>query len=245
MSKAAATRGEFTRLMARDGHEFDAWLSPPAGAPRGAVLVLQEIFGVNSHVRAVADGFAAEGYLAIAPSLFDRVKRNVEMGYTPQDIEQGRGYMLQIPEEKLLLDMRACVNVVRHAGRVAAVGYCWGGSLAYLAACELPVAAAVSYYGTRTVQYLDRQPRAPVMYHFGDRDKSIPPEAIGKIRAAHPQGQYFIYPADHGFNCDHRASYDAAAAEQARERTLAFLAQHLARTDDDTDDLPLDKWSDA
>lgn len=245
MSKAAASRGEFTRLMARDGHEFDAWLSPPAGAPRGAVLVLQEIFGVNSHVRAVADGFAAEGYLAIAPSLFDRVKRNVEMGYTPPDIEQGRGYMLQIPEEKLLLDMRACVNVVRHAGRVAAVGYCWGGSLAYLAACELPVAAAVAYYGTRTLQYLDKKPRAPVMYHFGDRDKSIPPEAVEKIRAAHPQGQYFIYSADHGFNCDHRASYDAAAAKQARERTLAFLAQHLARTDDDTDDLPLDKWSDA
>ena len=170
MSKAAATRGEFTRLMARDGHEFDAWLSPPAGAPRGAVLVLQEIFGVNSHIRAVADGFAAEGYLAIAPSLFDRVKRNVEMGYTPPEIEQGRGYMLQIPEEKLLLDMRACVNVVRHAGRVGAVGYCWGGSLAYLAACELPVAAAVSYYGTRTLQYLEKKPRAPVMSSWVSRD---------------------------------------------------------------------------
>lgn len=242
MSAGRAPGAEFSRLMARDGHEFDAWLSPPAGAPRGAVLVLQEIFGVNPHIRAVADGFAAEGYLAIAPSLFDRVKRNVEMGYTPQDVEHGRGYVMQIPEDKLLLDMRACVNVVRHAGAVGVVGYCWGGSLAYLAACELPVAAAVSYYGTRTVQYLEKQPRAPVMYHFGERDKTIPPEAIAKIRAAHPQGQYFIYPADHGFNCDQRASFDAAAAAQARARTLEFFARHLVRQDED---VPLDKWSDA
>jgi carboxymethylenebutenolidase len=242
LSSGRAAGAEFTRLMARDGHEFDAWLSPPAGSPRGAVLVLQEIFGVNSHIRAVADGFAAEGYLAIAPSLFDRVKRNVETGYTPQDVEHGRGYVMQIPEEKLLLDMHACVNVVRHAGAVGVVGYCWGGSLAFLAACELPVAAAVSYYGTRTVQYLEKQPRAPVMYHFGERDKTIPPEAIAKIRAAHPQGQYFIYPADHGFNCDQRASFDAAAATQARGRTLEFFARHLV---DQDEDVPLDKWSDA
>jgi carboxymethylenebutenolidase len=238
--------GEFTRLMARDGHEFDAWLAPPSGPPRGAVLVLQEIFGVNPHIRAVTDGFAAEGYLAIAPSLFDRVKRNVEMGYAAGDVEHGRGYVMQIPEEKLLLDMRACINVVRHAGMVGTVGYCWGGSLAYLAACELPVAAAVSYYGTRTLQYLDRKPRAPVMYHFGERDKTIPPEAIEKIRAAHPQGEYFIYAADHGFNCDHRASFDAAAARLARERTLAFFSQQLAgRPDAVDDDMALDKWSDA
>ncbi|HMA10925.1 MAG TPA: dienelactone hydrolase family protein, partial [Steroidobacteraceae bacterium] len=233
--------GEFTRLMARDGHEFDAWLSPPAGAPRGAVLVLQEIFGVNSHIRAVADGFAAEGYLAIAPSLFDRVRRNVELGYTPQDVEHGRGYVAQIPEAKLLLDMQASLNVVRHAGAAGVVGYCWGGSLAYLAACELPVAAAVSYYGTRTVQYLEKRPQAPVMYHFGDRDRTIPPEAIGKIRAAHPAGEYFIYAADHGFNCDQRASFDAAAAKLARERTLGFFAQHLAPQPKAAhDDVPLD-----
>jgi carboxymethylenebutenolidase len=238
--------GEFTRLMARDGHEFDAWLSPPSGRPRGAVLVLQEIFGVNSHIRSVADGFAAEGYLAIAPSLFDRVKRNVEMGYTPQDVEHGRGYLMQIPEDKLLLDMRACVNVVRHAGAVGVVGYCWGGSLAFLAACELPVAAAVSYYGTRTVQFLDKKPGAPLMFHFGERDKTIPSEAIEKIRAAQPQGEYFIYAADHGFNCDQRASFDAAAAKQARERTLAFLARHLVRREAAQDDeVPLDEWSDA
>jgi carboxymethylenebutenolidase len=238
--------GAFTRLMARDGHEFDAWLSPPQGSPRGAVLVLQEIFGVNSHIRSVADGFATEGYLAIAPSLFDRVNRNVEMGYTPQDVEHGRGYVMQVPEEKLLLDMHACLNVVRHAGAAGVVGYCWGGSLAYLAACELPVTAAVAYYGTRTLQYLAHKPKAPVMYHFGARDKTLPPEAIEKIRASHPQGQYFIYPADHGFNCDQRASFDAPAAKLARERTLEFFAQHLtAQAQTPDEDVPLDKWSDA
>jgi carboxymethylenebutenolidase len=123
------------------------------------------------------------------------------------------------------------------------VGYCWGGSLAYLSACELPVRAAVSYYGTRTVQMLDRKPRAPVQYHFGERDQSIPPEAIEKIRAAHPDGEYHIYPADHGFNCDQRGSYDADSAQLARARTLGFFQKHLGALDDDK--LPLDEWSDA
>ncbi len=174
--------GEFTRLMARDGHEFDAWLAPATGTPRGVVLVLQEIFGVNSHIRAVADGFAAAGYVAIAPALFDRVKRGVELGYTPADMELGRGFVLQLKEEQLLRDMQACINVVKHSGPVAAIGYCWGGALAYLAACELPVRCAVSYYGTRTLQLLDRKPRVPVQYHFGAKDKSLPPESIEKIR---------------------------------------------------------------
>jgi len=167
------------------------------------------------------------------------------MGYTPQDVEHGRGYVAQIPEEKLLLDMRACVNVVRHAGAVGVVGYCWGGSLAYLAACELPVAAAVSYYGTRTVQYLERKPKAPVMYHFGERDRTIPPEAIDRIRNAHPEGEYFLYPADHGFNCDHRASFDAAASQLARERTLAFFARHLVAGPAAPGDATPDNWNDA
>ncbi len=223
--------GEFNRLMARDGHEFGAWLAPAVGTARGAVVVLQEIFGVNAHIRAVTDGYAADGYVCIAPCLFDRARRNVELGYGPEQVEEGRGYVLQIPEEKLLLDMQACINVVRHAGPVAVIGYCWGGSLAHLAACELPVRAAVDYYGTRTVQNLHRKTRAPVLYHFGDRDRTIPPEAIGKIRAADPGGEFYVYAADHGFNCDQRASFDAAAAKLARERTLAFLDRHLGAHD--------------
>jgi carboxymethylenebutenolidase len=223
--------GEFTRLMARDGHEFDAWLSPPKGPAKGAVVVIQEIFGVNSHIRAVTDGFAAEGYLAIAPSLFDRVRRSVELDYSAQSVEQGRGYVLQIPVEKVLLDLTASINVVKHGGRTAAVGYCWGGTLAHLAACELSVAAAVAYYGTRIVENLARKPRVPVLYHFGSRDKTLPPEAIEKIRAADPAGEFHVYDADHGFNCDQRGAYDAAAASLARQRTLAFLAAHLQAGD--------------
>jgi carboxymethylenebutenolidase len=222
--------GEFTRLMARDGHEFDAWLAAPPGIARGAVLVLQEIFGVNAHIRAVTDSFAAAGYVSIAPCLFDRARRGVEMGYGPEELQLGRGYALQLNEEGLLRDMQASINVVKHAGAVAAVGYCWGGSLAYLAACELPIACAVSYYGTRTVQLLDRKPRAPVQYHFGSQDKSISPESIGKIRAADPNGEFHVYDADHGFNCDHRAAWNAAAAGLARERTLAFIERNLTGT---------------
>lgn len=236
-------KGEFTRLMARDGHEFDAWLSPAGSAPRGAIVVLQEIFGVNAHIRAVADGFAAAGYVAIAPSLFDRVRRGVELDYSPPSVEQGRGYMLQLTGPQILADLTACINVVKRNGPVGVVGYCWGGSLAYLAACELPVRAAVSYYGTRTVQLLDRKPRVPVQYHFGTRDQSIPPEAIQKIRAADPQGEFHLYDADHGFNCDQRATFDAAAAKLARERTLAFFERNLAATPDD--DAAGDEWDHA
>jgi carboxymethylenebutenolidase len=234
--------GEFTRLMARDGHQFDAWLVPAANAPRGAIVVLQEIFGVNSHIRAVANDFAAEGYVAIAPSLFDRVRRNVELDYSPKSIEQGRGYVMQLKEADILADLTACINVVRRNGPVGVVGYCWGGTIAYLAACELPIRAAVSYYGTRTVQYLDRKPRVPVQYHFGEKDQTIPPENIEKIRTAHPEGEFHIYPADHGFNCDQRASYHAESARLARERTLAFFARHLTQA---RDEQPQDHWDDA
>ncbi|MFM1885634.1 MAG: hypothetical protein RL026_791 [Pseudomonadota bacterium] len=219
---------DYTRLMARDGHQFNAWLAAPAGSARGAVVVLQEIFGVNAHVRAVAEGFAAEGYLAIAPCLFDRIRRDIELDYSAASVEEGRGYMMQLPQEKVGLDVSAALNVVRHAGKVAAVGYCWGGTQAYLAACQLPVAAAVAYYGTRIAQSLQHRPRCPVLYHFGSRDRSIPPEAIEAIRSAHPQGEFHVYDADHGFNCDQRASHDPVAASIARQRTLEFLARHLA-----------------
>ncbi len=218
---------DYTRLMARDGREFNAWLAAPAGQPRGAVVVLQEIFGLNAHIRAVADGYAAAGYLAIAPALFDRVRRDVDLPYTADGMQEGRGYMKQVPEGQVLLDIAASIAVVKHAGRVATVGFCWGGTLSYLAACELPITAAVCYYGTAIAANLARQPRVPVLYHFGERDASIPPEAVDRIRAAHPAGTFHTYPADHGFNCDHRATYDAASAQLAGQRTLAFLAQRL------------------
>jgi carboxymethylenebutenolidase len=221
---------EYTTLMARDGHEFNAWLAAPAGPPRGAVVVGQEIFGVNRHIRAVADGFAADGYVTIAPCLFDRVRRGIELGYSEQEKQEGRGYRLQIPEEKTLLDLTACINVVRHSGRVAMIGYCWGGTLAWLAACKLPVACAVSYYGGQIArEHSGEHPRRPVMYHFGERDPHIPSSDIEKIRAADPGGVFHLYPADHGFNCDERTEYDPASAALARERTLAFLVAQLEK----------------
>lgn len=218
---------DYTRLMARDGHRFDAWLAPAQGPVRGAVLVLQEIFGVNAHIRAVADGFAAEGYLAIAPCLFDRVARDLQLGYTPDDITRGRGTMLQLQQPQVALDIAAALAVVKHAGRAAAVGYCWGGTQAWLAAAHQPVAAAVAYYGTGIANNLEVTLNAPVQCHFGTQDKSIPVEAIERIRAAHPTIDCHLYDADHGFNCDQRGSFNAESAALARSRTLAFLAQHL------------------
>jgi carboxymethylenebutenolidase len=220
--------GEFTTLMARDGHEFNAWLTPASGAPRGAVVIAQEIFGVNHHIRAVTDGYAAAGYLAIAPCLFDRIRRGIELDYSEKSTQEGRGYRMQVPNEKTLLDLAASINVVRHAGRVAVIGYCWGGTLAYVAACELPISRAVSYYGGQIAkEHLAKSPKRPVMYHLGAKDHFIPPADVDRIHAADPNGAFHIYPADHGFNCDERASYDAASADLARERTLEFLAANL------------------
>ena len=221
--------GEFTTLMARDGHEFNAWLAAPSGPVRGALVIAQEIFGVNRHIRSVADGFAADGYVTIAPCLFDRIRRGIELGYSEAEVQQGRGYRLQIPKEKTLLDLTACINVIKHSGRVSIVGYCWGGTLAYIAACELPVFCAVSYYGGQIKDHLDKSPRRPVMYHFGEKDPHIPLSDIDRIRAADPTGIFHLYPADHGFNCDERGSYDAASATFARERTLQFLNAQMEK----------------
>lgn len=219
--------GEPTTLMARDGHEFQAYLAAAPGRPRGAVVVIQEIFGVNRHIRSVTDSFAAAGYTAIAPAFFDRIRRGIELGYSPSDRDEGRGYMQQLKPEQTLKDLAAAVAVVRHSGRVATVGYCWGGALSYRAACELPIACAVVYYGKP--QDIGKKPKCPVMYHFGTDDKSIPLDEIERLRAAHPEGIFHLYDgAGHGFNCDQRATYDAAAAALARSRTLEFLASRLA-----------------
>jgi len=219
---------EFTTLMARDGHEFSAWLAAPEGRPRGAVLVIQEIFGVNGHIRAVADSYAAEGYVAIAPALFDRVRKGIELGYDGETVKEGFGYKQQLKREKVMLDLAASIAVVKHAGRVGVVGYCWGGTMAYVTACELPVACGVCYYGGGIGQELAQTPKCPMLYHFGGKDTHIPEVEIDKVRAVDTRGTFYIYPeADHGFNCDQRASYNAAAAQLARQRTSAFFAQYL------------------
>ena len=221
--------GEYSTLMARDGHEFQAWLAAPPARPRGALVVIQEIFGVNAHIRAVTDAFAAEGYTAIAPSLFDRVRRGIELDYSPEGLQEGAGYAKQLPPEVVLRDIAAARNVVRHSGRAATVGYCWGGTLSYLAACELPIACAVVYYG-RLVSYLDRKPKCPVMYHYGSEDRSIPAADVERIReAANPPSILYVYEgAGHGFNCEARDAYRAQAARLSRTRTLDFLSRYLS-----------------
>jgi carboxymethylenebutenolidase len=223
--------GEFTTIMARDGHEFRAWLAPPPGTPQGAIVVVQEIFGVNSHIRSVADGYAAEGYVTIAPSLFDRVRKGIELGYAQSEIQEGFGYVQQLKAEETAKDIAAAIAVVKHAGRVGMVGYCWGGKMAYVSAAEQPLACAVAYYGGSIAQSLDKKPKCPTMYHFGEQDSHIPLSDVEKIKAANPQGIFHIYAgAGHGFNCDQRASYQPQAAALARERSLAFFAEHLRRS---------------
>ena len=219
--------GEFTTIMARDGHEFQAYLAAPPAKPRGAVLVLQEIFGVNSHIRAVTDSYAAVGYTAIAPGLFDRVRRGIQLGYGPEDRQQAIGTMQQLKPEDTMKDLAAALAVVKSSGRVGAVGFCWGGRLAYMAACDLPVACAVVYYG-KIVDLLEKQPKHAVMYHFGSLDQSIPVGDTRKIAAAYPESPLYLYEgAEHGFNCEQRASYNPEAAALARQRTLGFLARYV------------------
>jgi len=214
-------------LQAADGHRLAAYLAKPTAAPRGALVVLQEIFGVNSHIRSVADGFAADGWLAIAPAMFDRVERGVELGYEPADIERGRGIRGGCDNESALLDIAAAVAHVSSSGPVAVIGYCWGGTLAWLAACRQEgLSAAVAYYGSGIVDLIDLQPKCSVQAHFGEKDASIPLDAIEKLRKAHPQVEVHVYPAGHGFNCEQRAAYHAPSAALARERTLQFLQAH-------------------
>ena len=221
--------GEYATLMARDGHEFQAWLAAPPARPRGALVVIQEIFGVNAHIRALTDAFALEGYTAIAPCLFDRVRRGIELDYSPAALQEGAGYAKQLPPEVALRDIAAARAAVRHSGRAATVGYCWGGTLSYLAACELPLSCAVVYYG-KLASYLDKKPKCPVMYHYGSEDKSIPPADVERIRAAAaaPSILYVYEGAGHGFNCDVREAWHPPAAALARARTLDFLTRYLS-----------------
>ncbi len=218
--------GSMTRLTAADGHELQAWQATPEGTPKAGLVVIQEIFGVTDHIRQVTDGFAADGYLAIAPALFDRIAPDIRLDYS--EVERGRDTMMKLDLDKVIEDVAAAVDAVRNAGKVATVGYCWGGAIADLAACRLDIDAAVAYYGRMIVNWLDEKPRCPVMYHFGGRDPLIPPEMVEQICDARPDGECFVYPnAGHGFNCDERADFDPDAAALARQRTLEFFDRVL------------------
>ena len=216
--------GQNIELSAGDGHRLAAYESN-AGAPRGGIVVIQEIFGVTRHIRAVADQYAAAGFTAIAPALFDRVERNVDVPYT--DMAKGFGYMQQLKNEQVMLDVQAAINRLNPAGKVGVVGYCWGGTMAYLAAARLKVAAAVAYYGGGIDKYTAEKPRCPIMFHFGEKDAHIPLSAVEKIKAEVPEGIFHLYPADHGFNCTDRASFEPASAKLALERSLEFFHRHV------------------
>ena len=212
-------------LTAADGHKFAAHRAEPAGTPRGGLVVIQEIWGVNRHIRAVADGFAREGYLAIAPAMFDRVRRGVDLEYSSSD-----GYQLRagVSLDAAMADVTAAVAAAASAGKVGIVGYCWGGTITWVAAARVAgLACAVPYYGGNILDHAELEPRCPVMGHFGERDGMIPAAGVKKLAARHPAHEFHLYDADHGFNCDERGSYDAAAARLAAERTLAFLRRHV------------------
>jgi carboxymethylenebutenolidase len=221
--------GEISTLTAEDGHRLAAYRATPAAAPRGGLVVVQEIFGVNSHIKRTCDGFAADGYVALAPALFDRVERDYETGYTAADVERGRAVRGKLTIDDAVKDVRAAVRELARAGaKVGVVGYCFGGTIAWLAATRIDgVAAAVGYYGGGVADAAHEKPRCPVLLHFGETDASIPREHWETVRARHPGVPVHVYPAGHGFNCDERASYHAESARLARERTLAFLRQHV------------------
>lgn len=225
--------GQFIQLNAADGQQIPAYVAQPAGKPKGGIVVIQEIFGVNSHIRSVADGYAAQGYLAVAPAIFERVKPNVELGYSPDDMSAGMALKAAteaLPTPGAMGDIQAAIKHAAQAGKVGIVGFCYGGLLTWRAACELDgLSAAVPYYGggSTTPDEIARKPKVPVMAHFGDKDKHISLESVEAFKKAHPEVEVHIYNADHGFNCDQRGSYDAPAAKLARERTLEFFAKHL------------------
>ncbi|TXT41142.1 MAG: carboxymethylenebutenolidase [Comamonadaceae bacterium] len=223
----------FVNLTASDGFVFPAYVAQPTGPVRGGLVLMQEIFGLNSHIRATAEAYAAQGYLTVAPATFHRVQADVNMGYTPDDIANGvklKAAVESLPAPGVMPDISAAMAHAAQAGRVGILGYCWGGLLAWRAASQLPgLSAAVAYYGggMTTPAEVARQAQCPVLCHFGEFDHAIPVETARAFAQAHPEVTVHIYPAQHGFNCDHRAAYDPAAAALARERTLGFLVQHL------------------
>jgi carboxymethylenebutenolidase len=224
--------GSNTTLKAADGHSFDAYVAqPPEGKRYGGIVVIQEIFGVNSHIRNVADGYAAAGYVAIAPALYDRVQRNYESGYEQAEIQAGMTVRGKVPNEGALADIKAAMDTLAAQDlSIGIVGYCWGGNLVWQSACKLDgLSAAVSYYGGGVQDMGDLQAKCPTMLHFGEKDHAIPIDKVKVFISKQPKLPVHVYDANHGFNCDQRGSYDAPSAKLALERTLAFFGENLGK----------------
>lgn len=220
--------GTHLTLTASDGFELGAYRADPDDRPRGGLVVIQEIFGVNHHIRSVCDRFAALGYVALAPAVFDRYVRNFESGYSPAEVEEARKFIPRIDWRAMLRDAAAAVAALQGVGKVGIIGYCMGGTVAFIAAGKLDgLSAAVGYYGGQTARNADLVPRVPVQLHFGEHDASIPPSDVETLRQKRPECELFLYNAGHAFNCDERANYDPESAQLALSRTLAFLAKHV------------------
>jgi carboxymethylenebutenolidase len=221
--------GQDIKLKASDNFELGGYRADPAGPRKGAVVVIQEIFGVNHHIRSVCDRLAAEGYVAIAPAIFDRIEPNFTSGYSPDEITVARKFVANPDWPAMLLDTQAAIDAVKDAGPVGIIGFCLGGSIAYAAATKLSgLKAAVGYYGGAIVRFADDKPKVPTQLHFGEKDAGIPLTDVETIKAKQPDVEIFIYPgAQHGFHCDERASYDKASADVAWPRSMAFFAKHL------------------
>ena len=222
--------GEMVQLRAKDGHELDAYVVQPGVPAKGGLVIVQEIHGVDAHIRAVADRYADDGFVVVAPALFDRIERGVELRGSGEDMERAMDLLKSFDIEKGVDDVAAAVQCERCFGnvkKIGVVGYCLGGTLAWLSAARLPIHAAVGYYGGRIAQYLGERPKVPVMLHFGEQDQHIPQSEIDAIAKAYPEVSIYTYPAGHGFNRDGSAGYSASCATRARTRTLEFLREHL------------------
>ena len=216
---------ETITLTAADGHKLQAYVARPEGTPRGGIVVIQEIFGLTGHIRDVTEKFADQGYLAVAPAMFDRIKPGMALDYT--DFDTARATMGKLDIEQCVVDIRAAADFARSAGKVGVIGFCWGGAMADLATCHGLADAGVSYYGRMTVEWLDKQPTCPMLYHYGDRDQLIPADTIEKIQRARRAKVCVWGSADHGFCCEDRPSYHKTSATQSMEITLGFFAEHL------------------
>ena len=223
--------GHDITLTASDNLQLGGYRADPATSPKAALVVIQEVFGVNHHIRAVCDRLAGEGYVAIAPAIFDRVERNFQSGYSPEEIAVARKFVAAPDWAAMLRDTQAAIDAVKDVGPVGIVGFCLGGSIAYAAATKLSgLSVAVGYYGGAIVRFADDRPKVPTQLHFGEKDAGIPLSDVETIRAKRPDVEIHVYPgAQHGFHCDERPSYDKASADVAWPRSLDFFAKHLKK----------------
>ncbi|MFT6670750.1 MAG: carboxymethylenebutenolidase [Afipia broomeae] len=221
--------GQTITLTASDGFNLGAYRADPAGAPKGAIVVIQEIFGVNSHIRNICDRLANQGYVAIAPAIFDRIEPDFQSGYSPDEVAVARKFVASPDWPAMLRDTQAAIDAVKDIGPVGIIGFCLGGSIVYAAATKLSgLRAAVGYYGGAVVRFADDKPTVPTQLHFGEKDTGIPLSDVEIIKAKRPEVEVLVYPgAQHGFGCDERASYDKPSSDLAWQRSLAFFSKNL------------------